>query len=374
LESKPRIIFDRAADKVAAKSCSFSGFPVVSSKRLGAGYCILRVAITVAPDQDEEWRRVIVRLETDVLFDGLVQGAAALGFFLSQDAWARLPGATLQIQQVEPDAPMALSPGAVQLIWLPVLDDRPSLGEVAKMDAQTVALQFESLGDSCEFGLFQRGVGAEPLGLLRFTGTRLDKLLIALAERFSGFDLPGQIEIYQHENPEGREYISRLKDYAMPFHTGVYDRDMPESEVLARELRRLRYLRRRLIEDLEGAEKIFVIRRDPPLSEHEALPVWLTLREYGPNRLLCVGPAKEGRPAGSIEVVAEGLMMGFVERLAPYKNTHDLAHHSWMELCRNVLAHCQAAAGRKELWRRLWPLGGGQDDAQKGREPVFGRR
>ena len=37
--------------------------------------------------------------------------------------------------------------------------------------------QFESLGDSCERGLVQHRVGAEPLGLLRFGGIALVDLV-----------------------------------------------------------------------------------------------------------------------------------------------------------------------------------------------------
>ena len=36
-----------------------------------------------------------------------------------------------------------------------------------------LVLDFESVGDNCELGIFQRRVGAEPLGLLRFAGAPL---------------------------------------------------------------------------------------------------------------------------------------------------------------------------------------------------------
>src|SRR5690348_3255112 len=66
-------------------------------------------------------------------------------------------------------------------------------------------LAFESLGDNCEFGLVQRQAGAEPLGLLRFTGiflpieVRLQKLVAALEHRFEGLAAPTSLMIY----PEG---------------------------------------------------------------------------------------------------------------------------------------------------------------------------
>jgi hypothetical protein len=352
---KSSLIFDRVSDDSLDQPYSFSGFPSFDPTSLGAGYCILRLAMAVASDQVEDWRRIRVELAADVLFEGPVFGAATLGFRLSPELLAQLPATTLQIRPVDQDGPQGLRLRALQLIWAPALGDRPPARLGLKPHVRTVALQFESLGDSCEFGLFQRGVGAEPLGLLRFTGTRVDKLLVALEEGFSGFDQPGQIEIYTHENPEGREYLSRPKNYGMTFHTGIYEREMTQSEVHARELTRLQYLRRKLIADLESAEKVFVIRRDPPLSEQEVLPVWLALREYGPNRLLCVAPAKEGHPSGSVDLIAEGLMMGYIEWLAPYTNTHTLSYDSWQKLCRNVLKGRYGAASRKAPWRP-WPL------------------
>jgi len=375
LQAKPHIIFDHACHDALDTPFKFSGFPVVDPRSLSAGDCILRVAITVAPDQPDEARRVVVQLAGDVLFRGPVQGEAVLGFRLSPELVDQLPSVTLQIEQEAPDASPGLSLCALHLIWLPVLHDRLSLKGVADMDARTVALQFESLGDNCEFGLFQRHVGAEPLGLLRFAGVRLDNLLIGLRDGFRGFDDPGRIETYLFGDGERREYVTRQTDYAMVSHTGVFEGDMTQSEVHAREITRFRYLRRRFVEDLEDAQKIFVIRRDPPMSEPEVLPVWLALREYGPNSLLCVAPAKDGRPAGSVEMIAEGLMMGYVDRLAPYTNTHDVSDDSWLELCRNVLIGHYSVAERKAPWKRLWPLNrAGRQKAPHRRAPVVGRR
>jgi hypothetical protein len=375
VEAKPHIIFDHACDNALDSPFKFSGFPVVDPKSLSAGQCILRIAMTVAPDRPDDRRGVVVQLAGDILFKGPVQGEAVLGLRLSPEMGAQLPGALLQIEQDEPDSSPGLSLSALQLVRLPILQDRLSLKGVADMDARTVALQFESLGDNCEFGLFQRHVGAEPLGLLRFAGVRLDNLLIGLREGFRGFDDHGRIETYLFGDAERREYVTRQTDYAMVSHTGVFEGDMTQSEVHAREITRFRYLRRRFVEDLEDAQKIFVIRRDPPLSEPEVLPIWLALREYGPNSLLCVAPAKDGHPAGSVEVIAEGLMMGYVDRLAPYTNAHDVSDESWLELCRNVLIGHYSVAERTAPWKRLWPLDrGGHPKAPHRRAPVVGRR
>ena len=58
-----------------------------------------------------------------------------------------------------------------------------------------LVLQFESLGDNCEFGLVQRKAGAEPLGLLRFSSAPLPRLVRALRERFDGLTDPANVRL-----------------------------------------------------------------------------------------------------------------------------------------------------------------------------------
>ncbi len=375
LPSKSVIIFDHDSDEALDQPYSFSDFPFVDQKSLGEGYYFLRLGMTVADDLRLSWRSIVVQLGADVIFEGPVQGAATLAFRLSPNVLAQLPATALQIRPADNYGPPGLFLSTLKLIWAPVLGDSRSVPAGMNINARTIALQFESLGDNCEFGLFQRRVGAESLGLLRFASTRVDQLLTGLADGFSGFDIPSRIEIDTNEDKDGLEYISRQKDYGVVFHTHIYEGEMTQGEVHAQELTRLRYLRRKFIEDLENAEKVFVIRRDPPLRAAEALPVWLALREYGPNRLLCVAPAKEGHPAGSIDVIAEGLMMGYVDWLAPYSRVHDAAYDSWLELCFNVLTRYSSVARWKARLKRLWPLVESRPhNTQQRREPVGGRQ
>ena len=53
-------------------------------------------------------------------------------------------------------------------------------------------MRFESLGDNCEFGLFQRMCNAEPLGLFRFAGGYLPEIIRGLNSGFSGLWGPGE--------------------------------------------------------------------------------------------------------------------------------------------------------------------------------------
>ncbi len=50
----------------------------------------------------------------------------------------------------------------------PIAVNLAAVSAVEQITLQDLMLQFESLGQNCEFGLVQRRAGADPLGLLRF--------------------------------------------------------------------------------------------------------------------------------------------------------------------------------------------------------------
>jgi hypothetical protein len=64
-----------------------------------------------------------------------------------------------------------------------------------------LVLNFESIGDNCEFGLVQRMAGAEPLGLLRFSSTPLPLLVRALRARFDGLADPANVLVWGNCSP-----------------------------------------------------------------------------------------------------------------------------------------------------------------------------
>ena len=120
-------------------------------------------------------------------------------------------------------------------------------------------MHFESLGENCEFGFVQRAYGAEPLSLLRWCDVPLSALLKALQARFEGLGDPENVTV--PITPRG---MFRVDDKAYGFRghsmaDGAAVR--PDKDMLQKqECERLTYLRRKLIEDLEDAEKIFVYR------------------------------------------------------------------------------------------------------------------
>jgi hypothetical protein len=112
------------------------------------------------------------------------------------------------------------------------------------------------------------------------------------------------------------------------------------------EAARLKFLRRKFIEELEAGEKIFVYRFGGQVSEEEIVPLHMALNRYGPATLLWVVEAERGRPAGAVEVLMPGLMKGYIDRFAPDDNAHDLSFDGWLRLCVNacVLDRLQKSA------------------------------
>ncbi len=202
-------------------------------------------------------------------------------------------------------------------------------------------LRFESIGENCEVGLVQRQCGAEPLGLLRFSSTPLPRLLKALRSRFGGMGEPGALEV--EVAASGREYMIYDKIFGFRYHAWVKLGEMEPAAILARELRRVPFLVRKLVEDLEDGSKIFVFHGMKPLTDLEALDLAICVRMYGPGTVLWVECADAINPPGSVVEIAPGLLKGHVDRFAPGENAHDLSLDCWMALCRNALATVGAA-------------------------------
>jgi hypothetical protein len=205
-----------------------------------------------------------------------------------------------------------------------------------------LAFRFESVGENCEFGLFQRRCDAEPLGLLRFSSTFMRNLIRGVR---SGFADLGEIETIEPrlEGVPRKEFMIHEQKYGLVYHTFVYEGERSLWLMREQEAARLKFLRRKFIEELEAAEKIFVYRYGAMTTEEEILPLHMALNQYGPATLLWVVPAERGRPAGTVEVLMPGLIKGYIDRFAPDDNAHDLSFDGWLRLCANacVLQHLQ---------------------------------
>jgi hypothetical protein len=232
------------------------------------------------------------------------------------------------------------------------------------LDDRDLVLKFESIGDNCEFGILQRQVGVEPLGLLRFAGAPLRNVVRALNARFAGVADPDRIRI----EAQNGEYMVKLAAFNFTRHADVKVGEMAPEAVHERQCRAIRFLADKLIDDLENASKILVFRQNEPLLAGDLVDLRIALSAYGAYILLWIQEACVGHPPGSVDVVDERMMVGYVRRLAQRHAVPSLDAKSWLQ----VLRRAHAISSRAVEGRLVRPPHA--DDEALRTELIFGRK
>lgn len=221
--------------------------------------------------------------------------------------------------------------------------DQPVAPDEASADAATpepsvakLMLAFESLGERCDFGAVQRKYGVEPLGLLRFALAPFEGLVAALDDGFAAVGSEQDTEFSAYL----AEHMIEMKRYGLTFHTCVYHAELADADFAAfrrQQLRRLVFLKRKLLADLEEAEKIFVYSDPRRTADADALTLFGALGRYGPNALLFVRPADDRHPPGAVEVLQERLLVGYVDRFTRFGAGELPPYETWRRLCETTL-------------------------------------
>ena len=230
----------------------------------------------------------------------------------------------------EPDyptiEPVTLPPVSALETITPELIER----EVGTPIAEFV-MEFESLGHSCDFGIFQRQCGAEPLGLLRFAGISTSSLVNGIADRFMGLEEPTKMDAILI--PEwGDEYRLVEGHYGINSHTHLGVSDASPEQLIARERWRLPFLRRMFLEVLDGKLKTFVLRRPAQMHVSEAQAVVAALRLWGENHLLWAVQHQGGEP-GAVDQVLPYLMRGHLDTT---RGPGNATMEAWLSVCVNA--------------------------------------
>jgi tetratricopeptide (TPR) repeat protein len=223
--------------------------------------------------------------------------------------------------------------------------------EAADPLVRDLVLQFESLGGQvlgCEFGIFQRDCGAEPLGLLRWADMPYEGIIAVLQSRFAGVGTAETTELFLspiHGGPT--EYSTRDRRGFMLMRTFIREDEAPFDRIYAAACRRLQFLARKLVEDLEAGNKIFVFRlTDRDLTEAELGRLHTAMRSYGDNTLLYVRHEDAGHPNGTVALAGPGLLVGYIDRFKVSRSGEISASSptaSWLQICKNAW----------ELWSAL---------------------
>jgi len=202
------------------------------------------------------------------------------------------------------------------------------------LDPRGLSLCFEGLGHNCEFGLFQKHLGADPVGLLRYAGITLDNLVAGLRRGFEG--IGDELVVRIHPTPNGRgEFLVYDDRFKVGLHSFSSPADTTAETVLADHRGRLRFARRRLTKLLETGERIFLFQRPGQITRAHALVLLNLLQGWGPNALLYVDQDPR-LPSGAVEQVGYGLFHGKLDRMAPADDVGDLDLLGWLSLCANA--------------------------------------
>jgi tetratricopeptide (TPR) repeat protein len=221
-------------------------------------------------------------------------------------------------------------------------DDSEGVGAASSGDADAIsdrmmALRFESLGGNypgCEIGLVQRTLGGEPLGLLRWTTTPLAQLTAAMQCGFEGVGTREQTELYVVIG----NYKTKDIRFYMDMMTFEREENVEREKMWPRVLKRLGYLRRKLIDDLTEGRKIFVYRTlEDMATDEEVMALKLAMNRYGANRLLYLKLANEDNPVGSLRQISGDLCYGYVEKFSR-EPVAELFLNGWAPVFRQAAA------------------------------------
>jgi hypothetical protein len=206
--------------------------------------------------------------------------------------------------------------------------------EEAEFASRELLLKFESLGESCELGFVQRHFKAEPLGLLRWAGVPFETLLDGLQSGFAGLGDAKQTILYL--DPISDEYRTFDRRYCINMHAFIR-KDLANQEKTYELLRaRLQFLKDKLLADLQSSEKIFVHVSGRELDPREIDALRAALSRYGKNTLLCVRPRHGNRAPGQVDMIGDGLLAGWVDRLGYDGKRWDISFDCWLALCQKA--------------------------------------
>ncbi len=247
--------------------------------------------------------------------------------------------------------PLGMHCQKLRLIRIDGPDAAPAPDDTLVPPNDVLAMEFTSLGDDCEFGLVQRALGAEPLGLLRFSASDLFNVARGIETNWEGLGERLSVAV------EDGEWMTRELGYDLRWHTFMAPDKITADALLAKEKRKTEFLRRRLMAEIAGAERIFVVKsRDNPASMENVARLLRLLNRDAPNWILWV--TADGIP-GHVELVAPRLLRGHVTRFAlPGPAINNYVFADWLSVLRRAWLLARGP------WRETRPPAADAEDAR----------
>ena len=281
-----------------------------------------------------------VLIDGITVFSGLIDEEIVLGFPV-----AYVDSRNLTIEFVFPD--LSTGKGAiVHALWVFACADLPWNTTVRRLPSAlapgcdginppVLLGRFESLGHSCDFGFLQREIGIEPLGLFRWSGISTACAFKGIVNRFKPKPDRDALDVYLL--PGSADFTVVELNYHIHFHTFLSSTETTREALLERDRRRVPFLQKKFLEEIDLAEKIFLLKRPRAIFDNEALAIWAALNLWGRNVLLYVSPNYEVEP-GTVDVVGTRLFRGHVDSAVDVAPSQE----AWLSVCAHA-THLAAA-------------------------------
>ena len=210
--------------------------------------------------------------------------------------------------------------------------------------------RFESLGFDCEFGFIQRANGREPLSLFRWGAMPIDSMIALFKNQFAGFSEPQSSSLKLLLNQatgyaEYRYFDSQYQFEAHTFHTKKNIAITETEETLLPKVRaHFALLARKLREDLEDGNKVFLYKSEKFISVDQCKALHAAMQTLGPNKLLVVMREPKNAPTNNTPylIIEPSLVIGYVDYFwTDEDNPHkpNISLKSWDNLIQHAYHH-----------------------------------
>ena len=205
---------------------------------------------------------------------------------------------------------------------------------------------FESLGDDCSFGFIQRLYGREPLSLFRWGSMPRASMIHLFREQFKNFAQAKTTSLIK-QTPDFNdttytwEFYFHDSAYDFTAHTNINEKERdfyePEEILLERLRQHFDLLARKLHDDLELAEKIFVYKSTVAMSDAECLELHEAMCTMGNNKLLVV--LKDADDAPRLRILKPNLLIGRINDWGGEDDPKSEQVRRWDDVIQNADYH-----------------------------------
>ena len=187
-----------------------------------------------------------------------------------------------------------------------------------------------------------------------------EHLVTLLSTRFAPLDDPSEISIVTR--PGSDEWIGQIKRFGIEYHTMRSCKAEAGPEFLRKERKRISLLKRKLVEQLDIPDKIF-LRRDWSRSLSDMVNLSSALQAYAPHRLLWIDHTDRPEEIGTLETLRPGLLRGKYGHFWPDAAPSPAGLGIWLRLLNSALLAFDEAT-----WRHLRRTGVDRNGAGAGED------